>query len=211
MSERELREAVEDALKLPFLHDFVRLVFAAYRQADDECRSLAREVAHDYRGHRRRALIEQGIPGIAARHADQGVSAVYRPNHCNTSYFAQVTSDRVLFTQSCVETPEAVVRRAEFRKTLARSCQPRLFDADEPPPDSPIYAIAIHGEDHRQRDPYFIDIVVPGMDCDHYVLRVQLFEVCHSLVASLTQPAQEEVVQDEARPALRPAQKEESR
>lgn len=206
MDQKEFESVVEDSLCLPFINDFVRLVIGSYRQAHEECRSFAREVAHDHRGNRRRALIEQGIPAIAQRHKDQGVEACYRPTHNNTAFFAQVKMGRILFTQSCVETPETMVRKAEFRHTLARSFGPSLFDNGViVPPTAPLYAIGIHGEGHHLREPYFLDIVFPDPECRVYVKRISLFNTCHALVDSLLNPAvQEEVVQDEAMPQLRP-------
>ena len=63
----------------------------------------------------------------------------YRPNRRGTSYYTQVICGPVVLTQSYVDAPEAIVRRAEFRRTLARSNYRSLFGDDPPPPpDSPL-------------------------------------------------------------------------
>jgi hypothetical protein len=193
------------SVPLPFLHDTTRLLFESYRTAFDECRARPWQVSHDFRGHLRRSLIEERWPAVAERHADDGVRVSYQPNHARTSYYAQVVCGQVVLTQSCVETPETIVRRAEFRNTLARSNQPGLFGDDPPPiPTAPLFALLIHGEDHQRRHPYFADVVFPDPDGRCYLERICLFDLFHALVASLVQPAvPEEIIPDEANPQLR--------
>lgn len=203
-----LEAQIQEALHVPFLNDLCRLVFAAYRQADDECQGLAWQVAHDYRSDRRRCLIEQGLPVIAKPHKDQGINAGYLGNHTGTSYFAQVNCRNVVLTQSFVDSPETMVRKAEFRKTRARNNTPSLFDNDEPPTaDAPLYTLLLHGveDGKRRRDPYFIDIVVPDQECRRYLARLKLFSICYAVVDSLLAGthAREEQVPDVAQPELR--------
>jgi hypothetical protein len=195
----------EHEVPLPFINDTVRLLFEAYPRAFEVCRSMPREVAQDYRGHLRRALIEERWPLVAQRHRSSGVWASYQSNQRRTSYFTQVVCGRVVLTQSCVDTPETIVRRAEFRNTLARSNQRDLFGDDPPPlPSDPLYALLIHGENQRRRQPYFAHVVFPAPDCRSYLARIDLFALCHALVDPLLEPTvQEEIIPDEATPRLR--------
>ena len=197
---------------IPFLADTATMMIAAYRDAYDECRSRPREVARDLRGHLRRALIEERWPIVAQRFADEGITVRYRPNHTRTSFYAELRFGRVILTQSYVESPETIIRRAEYRSTLARPNQPDLFCENPPPlPTDPLYAILIHGEDSKQHNPYFADIVFPDQKCQEYLGRVKLFDLCWSSIEPLLQTtSQEEVIPDEATPELLPQENEEA-
>jgi hypothetical protein len=194
----------EDTVPLPFLQDTLRMLFAAYRVASDECRELPWEVTHDFRGHVRRKEIEKNWPGVATKYQSDGVYVSYQLNRRKTAYFTQVSCGRVILTESYVATPETIVRRADFRKTFARSNQPTLFGDDHPPlPADPLYALLIHGEDNKARHPYFADIVFPDPTVSTYLARIGLFSVFHSLIGTLIAPTQEEVIPDAAMPQLR--------
>ena len=153
-----------------FPPDTVRMIFLAYQDAYDETQSLSREVAHDFRGHVRRAKIEERWPAVAQRYAKEGVRCSYQLNHKRTSYFTRITFGRVILTQSYVNTPKSIIRRAEFRRTLARPNYRGFFELDPPPlPDDPLFALLIHGEDWKRRLPYFADIVFPDRHCQKYL------------------------------------------
>jgi hypothetical protein len=205
-------ELFEQCVPLPFIQDSVRLLFETYRQAYEECRPRPWQVAHDLRGHVRRALIEERWPLVAERHQADGIRVAYHPNRKRTSFFTQVTCGRIVLTQSFVEKPETIVRRAEFRNTRARSNQLELFSDNPPPlPDAPLSTLLIHGEARGGRHPYFADIVFPAPDCKSYLARIELFQLCHALVESpVGPPVAEEVIPDMATPELRPQENREA-
>lgn len=198
-----LLTALERFVPLPFLQDSVRLWFSAYQQAHNECRGMPWQVAHDFRGHRRRAIIEERWPALARQHQSDGVQVLYRPNRKRSSYFAQVACGRLLITQSCVDAPDTIVRRSEFRKTLARPNTRSMFDDEPILPNQPLYLLLIHGEDTPRRQPYFMDLVAPDRRCQSYVQRVRLSDLCRALWDSLAQTTEEEIVPDQASPQLR--------
>ena len=147
-------EWFQQSVHLPFLHDTTRMLFRAYRDAEEECRAKPKEVAHDFRGYLRRALIEERWPLIAQRYAEEGICTSYQPNAASTSFFAHITFGRVVLTESYAETPQTIIRPALFRSTLARPNTKSLFGDDPPPlPTDPLFALMIHGEDPKHKLP----------------------------------------------------------
>ena len=177
----DLRRFFDDYVPYELQQDLiVRCILKGYAEAADECLGkYAWEQAHDVRPHIRRAKIEQLLLGLRSRHHE--ITAVSTINESNNAYHVRVTSGRVIFTVSAVDSPETTLRHAVFRETLARRYQlplPELGMEEPPPsPDALLYALIIHGpanEDGVQRFPSFVHVVFPTSDCSDYIDRLDL-------------------------------------
>lgn len=186
-----------------FVQETLRCLYSAYRDADAQCRQdFPMPEAHDLRGHLRRAMFERNWRTLATRYLDLSASAVR--NHRRTSYYTQIVSGCVVLTESAVETPEAMVRKAVFRQTLARSAQMVMpfVEHDLPAPDALLYAILLHGPaDESTSSPGFVHIAFPSKDCSTYLDRIDLLKRYPNIAAEVRTDVPE-IIDDE--PEIRP-------
>lgn len=145
----------------------VKCVNESYEAAFAKCSEWPDPEAHDLRPHERRAFVETGLRDVAGRY---GAVASAQPNCIGNCNHTEIRFGPVILTASFVETPNTVVRSAEFRKTFARSNQLYLFESPAPPSfDDPLYCILLHGVSDDPRKPHFIQIRFPTPDCEGYV------------------------------------------
>ena len=123
--------------------------------------------AHDALQIWRRALVEANLRNIAPRF---GATATAELNSTKNHSHTSIQAGRFILTESAVETPGQVVRKAEFRATYARYNQFSFFDDTSPPQEgAPIYCILLHGVSDDPRVPLFVQIKFPGPDCRGYI------------------------------------------
>lgn len=188
-----------------FVHSTLDVIAKAYREAFERCdRAFEKPECHDLFPHQRRATIERNMRQLAYQSA--GVEAIVAKNSRRTSYHTRIQCGRVVLTQSFVETPETIVRSAEFRKTYGRDQNLWLdYDWDDaaiPLPDQPLYAILIHGpSDVRRYLLGFAHIVFPSRSNEAYVGRIDLALRYPEVFEFSTVPV--ERVEDDVLPTLR--------
>jgi hypothetical protein len=169
----------------------LRSVFDNYKSAHAACfGEYESEQARTLNGHVRHAAIERELLGIGARFRDAAVEAEDFKN--GTGAYVKLTCGRVVLTQSAVQHPQAIVRSAEFRKSLASNPQMNLDFGDakvELEQSSFLYVILLHGKDAKERSrPAFAHLVVPSSDCTSYVARIDLFKAFPSIVNEYIKP-----------------------
>lgn len=203
-----LKAAFHKAYSDEFIGELIRLVGGEYKTAYEECKTFYPIYeAHDLRPHVRRAKIESKIRELVAGFSDIIASA--EPNKTKTNYHTRLTSNNVIMTVNAVASPNTLVRRAEHRKTYARSAQLHLFEPELPPPptDAALYVNIIHGVDRSHPElPAFMHAVFPSADLKRYICRINLLELPQfaTIVGSLLPPATApETIKDDLQMGLR--------
>ena len=186
------------------LTDTGRCLLAAYREAFNQVREeFPGEEARDLFPLLRRAMFERNWRTAMGRR--KGVRADAVQNEAGNCFHTRVSIGRVVLTASAVETPEALVRDAIFRKTLAESNQPHLFRGRSvPPKDAMLYGIVLHGPAGAGLlpAPMFLRVSFPSMDLDEYGATVDLIQHLPELAAELHATPSEPTV-GRVRPTLR--------
>lgn len=191
MTADDLETLFYQHLPLSFVERILRAVFMAHRVAWDECHaSFAETEARNVLGYYRRGKLEGYIRDTAV--AFPGVDAVVERAEGSSWNHTEVRSGPVVLTENSVQTPCALVDKAEFRLTLARSMQLSIFD-DPAPEEAPFYALLLHSrskweaEDER-RDyghlPGSAYIAFPARALDSYLHEINLFALFPGVVAA---------------------------
>lgn len=159
-----------------FQRDLTRALLAECPEAHALCREhFDAPECHDVKSHVRRALVEQAVRGVAARH---GYDALAMINASRSHYHTLIRAGRVILTISHVATPQTVVSSAEFRKTYARDTEQFLLFEENglADLDSPLYALLIYGVlPENPLRPYFVQIVFPAPQGITYLRRIDLY------------------------------------
>jgi hypothetical protein len=175
-----------------YLERAFRSLFDCYEAADDRCQTeFDRPEGVNLRPFYRRALIEGQLREVAASFPEMTATARRSPasgwNH------TLVLCGRIALTQNAVGGPEEVVQPSLFRQMYAaRDNQRYLFpelEPEEPPPDSVLYGILIHGQsDEGAIFPGFAKIVFPKEDLQSYWPgRIDLFQEFPEVVRAKTE------------------------
>lgn len=190
MTGDELEQLFFRHLPRPFVERTFRAVFAAHRVAWDDCRaSFAETEAQNVLGYYRRGKVE----GYLRDTADlfPSVSAVVCAPRSSWNH-TEIRSGPVVLTENTVQTPCALVEKAEFRLTLAESNQLALWDVAVPE-DAPLYALLLHSRskwetiDKRRKYghlPGSAYIAFPSRDLEFYLHEINLFERFPEIVAT---------------------------
>lgn len=152
----------------PLLRRVTEIIAAAYPVAFDESRALFSEpVAHDYIGHRRYAIIENGLGAIPALAPD--VTASFVPNATGGANHCELGYNGIIATHAKIGSASAAIHEAAFRVLLADLSEPGLFYAPAPPPDGTLLWVCIaHGPGGpRDRTAGFIKAVFPDREGSH--------------------------------------------
>lgn len=201
--EVSVREVFNGCVPGEFTERTVRLLFTDYERASRVAEELsARPEGHDLLPHLRRAFIEQDLRALAQRFA--GVTASPELNGSRNSYHTKVVMGSVVLTESCVDSPQSLPRRAEFRLGYSQ-LQWALFPFDElETPLTPyVYAVLLHGPDPRNPSrPSFAHIAFPDTAGEGCLDRIDIFARHESLVRSLSGDRTEVILAP--KPALRP-------
>jgi hypothetical protein len=172
----EFREFSEAALGVPFLAATTRRLGEIYLESHEHCAGQFEEPElHDVLPIWRRGKFEGELRGLAKRIGFEGVAL---PNSRGTAYHSRVIAKPLVMTASAVATPTTMVRRAEFRETLARSPQISLFPDDENG-GTALFGLYLHGPmiDEKARPlPVlgFARLAFPDRYCRSYVGYVDL-------------------------------------
>jgi hypothetical protein len=179
----------------------LRCLFGAYYLSVVECAGIfPLQETHDLRPHYVRARFDAGWRQVAEKFS--GIKATPEPNQNASSYHTAIDIGPVILTASAVVAPGELVRRAEFRETLARLNQIDLY-TDEAPSGTRLYAILLHGADQGNRkQPAFAEIAFPAPDCSSYLGRtIDLMARFPQVVHDLSN-LDEETVKDDLWPEL---------
>jgi hypothetical protein len=154
----------------------IRMLFHVYRKADDFCEELLDgPETHDTLPILRRALAEQSLRFEMAK--VDGAIATAEPNKVGNSFHTRVMIGRIVLTESAVESPDALVRPAEFRNAYAVMYQLAMsfVDQETPPADGLIYTVLLHGLEPGKRGlPGFVHVAFPNPTWTRYVDRIDL-------------------------------------
>lgn len=180
-----------------YLESVLRALFDCYEAADDQCQNLFdHPEANNIRPFYRRALIEGQLREVAALFP--AINATARRSPASAWNHTLVICGRAALTQNAVGGPEEVVRPSLFRQMYAgRDNQRYLFpemEPEEPPPDSVLYSILIHGQSEESAIfPGFARIVFPKEDLQsNWPEYIDLFQEFPEVVRSRTQGAFED-------------------
>src|SRR4051812_14226971 len=132
--------AVDDRL----LRRATEAIRNAYPEAFDQSRAMFSDaVAHDYIGHRRRAIIENAFGALAA---SSTAVVGFVPNITGGANHCEIACGNVVITESKIDKPGISIHEARFRSTLASLTDAGLFYSPDPMPDgTPLWAAIIHG------------------------------------------------------------------
>ncbi len=186
----EIVRILDESLPLEFQRGILTLCHASYTETEDDLLpEFAHPQVHDLRGHYRRAKVESHLSNFAYRF--KGIKASSEQNSTHNSYHVRIDAPRLVLTISAVETPNTMVRVAQFRQTY--SYQMGLWDEGklEHATDD-IYGIILHGP--ADNDPAklgFVVIAFPNSTCTRYIERIDLRKKFLDLDRSLASTSQE--------------------
>lgn len=187
---QQLTAIFDEHVPKDFQEQTLRLLFAVYREAHEQCYSIASAPqARDLLPYLRRARIESDWASLAQRHA--GLSATTCTNAAKNCHHVEIVAGEVVLTESKTDGPSDLPAEAEFRDTIVQTCQQNLFEPE--PPGDKLYAILIHGTDDGQHLS-FARMAFPTRDLLTYRGSVDLFARFPYVVAS-QRPAVEEVAE----------------
>jgi hypothetical protein len=187
----ELEQMTFQYLPEAFFKRALKAVFLAHRLSWEECSSaFAIPEAENVQPYHKRGKLEgylrdiaESFPGVSSR--------VVRAEQSNW-FHTEVMAGPVILTENAVPTPCALVEKADFRVTLAKSAQGTLFPDERVTPDSPLYLLLLHSKsrwetEEEQRKyrhlPGSAYIAYPAPKLDHYVHDIDLFARFPDVVA----------------------------
>lgn len=144
MTGKELEQFTLQHLPEAFFGKALRAVYAGHKVSFEECRdSFAATEAKNVTPYYRRGKIEGYLRDAAEMFS--GVTAHVVPGEGGWNH-TEVRSGPIIMTASSVQTPCGIVEKAEFRKTLARNNEMRLWHepGDDPAADAPLYVLLLH-------------------------------------------------------------------
>ncbi|MBI5970985.1 MAG: hypothetical protein HY884_07510 [Deltaproteobacteria bacterium] len=218
-SSTELKEIFNRSVPKKFQESIIECLFDIYPKAYDYCAAkYPQQVAHDLLPHERRAMLETKLPEIAKIHK---LEAIHQLNKTRNSHHAVISAGGIILTASYADSPQSIVRYAEFRKDYAQTNQGHLFRKDISENNAPRYAILLHGDDGTNKNlPTFACVKFPIYDeqSENYSSYIgdgiDLFskhpDIVEKLRPTITcdwfpsgQKLLEECIQDTAQPVLR--------
>jgi len=191
----QLRDLVQQDVPQQFLVDVIIFLRSTYSSVHNYVYSEFNvAVAKDLLPYFRRARIEDGIKPIAERY--DRIKVKTERNDANNCSHNVITCDRIVLTLSLVNSPNELIRSANFRHTLAKSSQLELFDDDNKCSGDFYYGIILHGAPEPDtKFPSFVRLVFPSKSCTRYVESIDLLKFCN-FDASKYSSGLEEVIDD---------------
>lgn len=194
MSLESLRGYFDSFVNPAVQQRLVRMMFHVYRHAYDLCEEwLDGPEGHDVLPILRRGFVERSLRFEMAKVED--ATATAEQNKAGNCFHTRVKIGRIVLTESAVDSPDALVRTAEFRNAYAVMYQLAMsFVAQEPPPsDGYIYSVLLHGPEPNKRGmPGFVHIAFPNPSWTKYVDRIDLLgrypELTKELRGELPEP-----------------------
>lgn len=185
MAGRELEELVFKHLPEAFLRQTLRAVFAAHAVSWEDAKAgYARAEALNLQPYMKRAKLEGYLRDVADQFP--GVdSIVCKSSDTGWWFHTEIRSGPVILTESAVPSPCALVDKADFRVSLAKSNWLTLFPDERVAEDAPLYAVLLHSksrwltEDDRKKYehlPGSAYLAFPAAGLNEYVHEINLFE-----------------------------------
>jgi hypothetical protein len=164
-----------------FLISAMKVAFLARRQTHEHCAAeFADEEYHNVAPYYLRAKAEGLIRNTAALFPQFSAEVL----NCSGWRHTEITSGPIRFTVHAVESPCAVVDKAQYRQSLAES-QTSFFDPTVYVPDAKLYALLLHGpyvgrdwKDERQYRylPGSMYLAFPEFALKGYAHKINLFD-----------------------------------
>jgi hypothetical protein len=183
MSGLELERFTYRHLSEDFWKRALQAVFTAYRVSWDECASgFAETEARNVQPYYKRGKLEGYLRDVAAMFP--GVTTEVIRADQSGWFHTEVRSGPVVLTENSVPTPCALMEKAEFRLTLARSSQGVLFEDERLTEGPALYVLLLHSrsvwqepESYRKYRhlPGSAYIAFPSPTLDHYIHEINLF------------------------------------
>lgn len=191
MTPEELEALTYQDMPEAYFEACLRSVFQAHEVAWKDCRAaFAVTEAENVVGYYRRGKLEGYLRDSADRFP-QLRAQVGKADNSNWNH-TEIHAGSVILTENSVQTPCALVDKAEFRLTLAESSQLSLWDKPRPA-DAPLYILLLHsrskwtsGEERKKWGylPQSAYIAFPSPDLEDYVHEINLFEKFPNVVQS---------------------------
>lgn len=195
----DLVELVKKEIPLGWLYKWTHSLPSIYMNAFSETKSLYdKPEAQDLIPYARRAKAEEVLRLISDGYPQ--ATATVEKNCAHNWNYTQVRFGTLIITASHVKHPDAVVRSARFRETLARpNLQMHLFRSveEEVAGLNTYYGILLHGPDIRDpRKPGFAYLAFPSHDSASYVGKIDLIAFCDTNMKNIIPFQSEEVIDD---------------
>lgn len=190
MTHDEIEALTFQHMPKSFFKAILKGTFQAHAVARRDCRSAFAETeAENVQGYYRRGKLEGYLRDAAARFPTLSTT-VSKADNSNWNH-TEVHGGPVILTENSVQAPCALVEKAEFRLTLARSSQLTLWEEEPRSGDAPLFVLLLHSRsrwatpDETQRWghlPGSAYLAFPSPDLDSYVHSINLFEMFPAVV-----------------------------
>src|SRR5438309_1003434 len=156
----DYRAKLTSSFPATFLREIIPCLSLSYRVAREQTAGFPDGIRHDLLPQYRHAVVQSSLLILARKYAARGVVGTSELNLAENSYHTLIRAGGVILTESPVPSPNAIVRKAIFRKSYAVSNQPDMFVPDyRPPADALLYGLIVHGG--RAEAPAFAKLVFP--------------------------------------------------
>jgi hypothetical protein len=190
MTPGELEALTFEHLPEDYVRRAVRAVFAAHKIASDEARKGFDEPeAENVRPFIRRAKLEGYLRDAAE--LVEGVEAKAVRAEGSFWNHTEVRAGLVILTESTVQSPCALVEKAEFRETLARNAQLQFWNDADGVEGKHLYVLLLHSryqtldrDDMLQNGhlPGSLYLAYPARDLESYVHSINLLDRYREIV-----------------------------
>lgn len=183
MSPDHLIRLFDDQVPEAFQVALLRMLAKAYRKSSDYVSDRYERPEAEYMlGHERRVQIEMDLRALTLAHEFSEFTAVVKANETGSHKYTEVRCGNVVITVSAVSELTQLPRRANFRKSLAKSSQLQLQFDDEPTPApapesaEDLYALLVHHRNSDSETPFelsFAEFIFP-LEVGYHEARVDL-------------------------------------
>jgi len=173
-------------------HIIVKAVSEQYKKAHRHCYgTFLPAEARDLLPLYRRTCIEDIMPDLAARIGN--CDSKPRKNKAKNCSHRLMVNNRIILTQSKVESPGILPKNAEFRKGYAKTPQ-MVFEfmgedkVSEKENEACLYALIVHMPvENDNRLPLFVDIIFPDKDFKVILGRIKLLDKFPDIIPVISQ------------------------
>jgi len=183
MTPDEIQRLTLEHMPEEFFKRALQAVYTAHDVAQRDCfANFASTEGENLLGYYRRAKLEGYLRDAADRYPNLEASAEKADK--SGWYHTEVRGGPVVLTQNSVQTPCALVEKAEFRCTLAESSQLSFWPEDRPE-DALLYVVLLHSRSQWETPqdrakfghlPGSAYLAYPSRTLDSYVHAINLFE-----------------------------------
>lgn len=174
-----------------FLRGVLQAVYTSHDVARQDCfANFAATEADNLLGYYRRAKLEGLLRDVTERHS--GITAAVAKADKSGWNHTEIRSGPVVLTQNSVQSPCALVDKAEFRCTLAEHSQLTFWPEDRPA-DATLYGLLLHSRSVWEAPEQYAKyahlpgsayLAFPSPSLDAYVHVVNLFEKFPDVVSA---------------------------